>query len=353
MIRRSERELRSAVAKFDGGFSESGTARFPAPTGPTVAVGRAANASDASPKVAIILCTYHGQSFLADQLESFEAQSHKNWELWASDDGSKDDTHAILNAYIQKWGKSKLSLHSGPAEGFVANFLSLTCKASIEADYFAYSDQDDIWEADKLQRAIDWLETVPPSTPAIYCSRTRLIDCEGNEIGLSPLFKRPPSFANALMQNIGGGNTMVFNNAARELLRLAGPDVDVITHDWWTYLVVTACGGRVYYDPIPTVRYRQHWFNLVGANVDFGERCERIKVLWKGRFKTLNDQHVIALERIRFHMTDQSCATLDQFNAARSNSLLPRMVLLWRVGVRRQTLLGNIGIFVAAAFKKI
>jgi len=86
-----------------------------------------------------------------------------------------------------------------PAEGFVANFLSLTCKASIEADYYAYSDQDDVWESDKLERAVRWLQTVPENIPALYCSRTRLVDAENNEIGLSPLFSKPPSFANALI----------------------------------------------------------------------------------------------------------------------------------------------------------
>lgn len=179
------------------------------------------DADDVLPKVAILLCTYHGQHYLAEQLDSFAAQSHPNWEIWASDDGSEDDTHAILEAYQQKWPAGRLSIHFGPAEGFAANFLSLTCKASIKADYYAYSDQDDVWEAGKLERAVRWLETIPPNIPALYCGRTRLVDADNNEIGLSPLFSKPPSFANALMQNIGGGNTMVFNNAAAKCFTTA------------------------------------------------------------------------------------------------------------------------------------
>lgn len=209
----------------------------------TSALGRN---SFVQPRVAILLCTYHGQHYLAEQLESFAAQSHKNWEVWASDDGSQDETHAILKAHQEKWPEGRLSIHFGPAEGFAANFLSLTCKASIEADYYAYSDQDDVWEADKLERAVRWLETIPPNMPALYCGRTRLVDADNNEIGLSPLFSKLPSFANALMQNIGGGNTMVFNNAARALLREAGEDTPVITHDWWAYMVVSGCGGKCF-----------------------------------------------------------------------------------------------------------
>lgn len=100
-------------------------------------------------KVAILLATYQGQHYLAEQLDSFARQTHQNWEVWASDDGSSDDTHAILKHYEKHWPFGRLSIHNGPEEGFVANFLSLTCKASISADYYAYADQDDIWKADK------------------------------------------------------------------------------------------------------------------------------------------------------------------------------------------------------------
>ncbi|MBY0345241.1 MAG: glycosyltransferase, partial [Neisseriaceae bacterium] len=78
-------------------------------------------------KVAILLCTYQGQHYLRDQLDSFANQTHANWSIWASDDGSQDETHAILMAYQAKWGSERLSIHFGPKEGFVANFLSLTC----------------------------------------------------------------------------------------------------------------------------------------------------------------------------------------------------------------------------------
>lgn len=312
-----------------------------------------ATSSTSAPKVAILLCTFHGQEYLAEQLDSFAAQTYTHWEVWASDDGSKDDTHTILESYVAKWGAERLSIHSGPAEGFVANFLSLTCKAEIVADYYAYSDQDDVWEADKLARAVAYLQSVKAGTPAVYCSRTRLVDADNKQIGLSPLFSKPPSFANALMQNLGGGNTMVFNQAARELLRLAGDDVDVITHDWWTYLVVMGCGGQVYYDPQPTLRYRQHRDNLVGANISLASRFARIAMLWQGRFKDLNDRHFQALDRISQQLTSANKEILNEFRAARDKRLLPRVFGFLRAGIHRQTLMGNIGLVVATLFKKM
>lgn len=307
----------------------------------------------AVPKVAILLCTYHGQHYLAEQLDSFAAQTHDNWEVWASDDGSKDDTHAILEAYQQKWPKSRLSIHFGPKEGFAANFLSLTCKANIDADYYAYSDQDDVWAVNKLARAIDWLESIPQNTPALYCSRTRLVDAENNEIGLSPLFSNPPSFANALTQNIGGGNTMVFNNAARMLLREAGENLPVITHDWWAYIVVTGCGGQVFYDAEPTLCYRQHENNLVGMNATWSARFNRIRMLWQGRFRHWNCINIAALRTLSHRLTPENLEVLERFARAREMSLIPRLIHLKRCGIYRQTFFGNLGLIAAAIFRKL
>jgi glycosyltransferase involved in cell wall biosynthesis len=309
--------------------------------------------SEDLPKVAILLCTYRGQQFLSEQLDSFASQSYTNWEVWASDDGSEDDTYHILKTYKNKWPAGRLSIHFGPAEGFAANFLSLTCKTSIEATFYAYSDQDDVWEVDKLTRAVQWLESVSEDVPALYCSRTRLVDEGNNEIGMSPLFTRPPSFGNALMQNIGGGNTMVFNNAARGLLREAGQNPPIITHDWWAYLVVTGCGGKVYYDRTPTLRYRQHNGNLVGANFSWPARFKRIRMLFMGVFKELNDSNIAALCALECKLTPENKEILRRFAQARSMSLFPRLIGIVRSGVYRQTLLSNFGLAVAAIFRKV
>ena len=309
--------------------------------------------SAATARVAILLCTYNGQRYLAEQLDSFAAQSHANWEVWASDDGSKDDTHAILEDYKSRWDVGRLSIYSGPAVGFAANFLSLTCNASIDADFYAYSDQDDVWEADKLARAVQWLQSVPADIPALYCSRTRLVDAENNEIGVSPLFSKAPSFANALLQNIGGGNTMVFNNAACELLRGAGEIKSIVTHDWWAYMVVAGCGGRLFYDSQPTLRYRQHGDNLVGTNSNWAARLRRIRMLFQGRFKLWNDSNISALLTLEHRLTPENREILQCFTKARGMILIPRLIRLKRSGIYRQTLLGNIGLVAAAILGKI
>ena len=172
---------------------------------------------------------YFGQDYLAAQLDSIQAQSYRHWKVWAADDGSTDATPELLERYQASWGRDRLAVRRGPQQGFVANFLALVCDDGIQADYFAYSDQDDVWAPEKLANAVAWLASVPAGIPALYCSRTRLFKGV-RTVGCSPRHRRPPSFANALVQNIAGGNTMVFNRAARRLLAHAGPDVKVVAH---------------------------------------------------------------------------------------------------------------------------
>ena len=307
----------------------------------------------APPKVAVLMCTMQGQRFLAEQLNSIATQTHPNWEIWASDDGSDDHTHSILEYYQEHWGADRMSIHAGPAEGSTANFLSLTCRADINTEFFAYADQDDIWEADKLERAVKWLQTVPRHIPALYGSRTQLVDERNQYIGYSPLFTRSPSFGNALVQNVAGGNTMVFNRAARDLLRRAGDQVQVVAHDWWAYQVISGCGGRVHYDAYPTVRYRQHDDNQVGANISWGARLVRLRLLLKGRFRKWTDQNIQALMSIKPLLTDENRSVLDEFAASRNGSMLQRVWGLWDSGLYRQTMVGNVALVLGALLRKI
>ncbi len=306
-------------------------------------------------RVGILLCTYQGQAHLAAQLDSIAAQTHANWRVWASDDGSSDGTLGILDAFATRWPQGQLAVREGPRAGTARNFLHLTCLDAVGDDcaYFAYADQDDVWEADKLERAIAQLATVPAGVPALYCSRTRLVDETGADIGLSPLFEKPPSFANALVQNIGGGNTMVFNHAALKLLQSAGDSVPAAFHDWWAYLLVIGSGGVVLYDSYPSLRYRQHPRNQLGTNATFVSKMRRVRALWNGRFRRWNDGNVTALREARALLTPENRVLLERFARARDLPLLPRMLHLSRCGLYRQTALGNLGLVAAALLKKI
>ncbi len=304
-------------------------------------------------KVAILLGTFNGEAYLAEQLASIAAQEHTSWAVWASDDGSHDGTQAILDAFGRQWGDARLSVVAGPRKGFAANFLSLACRPEIDAEYFAFSDQDDIWAPGKLRRALVWLKSIPRDTPALYCTRTQLVDADNHDLGLSPLFSVAPGFRHALVQNIGSGNTMVFNAAARRLLAEAGAAVNVAAHDWWTYLVVSGCGGRVFYDPQPSVRYRQHAGNAIGVKNGLRHRLARLRRILGGRYKAWNDANLDGLTPLRGSLTRENRNVFDKFSQSRRKWLVPRVTGVIGARVVRQDAAGRIGLLAGSILKRI
>ncbi len=309
--------------------------------------------SASSRTVTILLCTFNGERFLAQQLASLERQTFKNWKLIASDDGSSDQTKSVLDAFRKSFAPGKVKIIDGPRRGAPANFLFLACGKNLASDYYAFCDQDDIWEADKLTRAIGVLEQADLAVPALYGSRTSLIDETGKTTGFSPLFPKTPTFRSALVQSIAGGNTMVFNQKARELLALCGADINIPSHDWWLYQLTSACGGRVHYDAYPSVRYRQHSQNVIGSNMGFAARLRRLRMLRQGRFRHWSELNVAALARIRPHMNTENRQIFDLFCKARHRPLLQRAAMFAEAGVYRQTLLGNLGLAAAVVLNKI
>lgn len=303
-------------------------------------------------KVVIFLATFNGERFLKEQLNSIKNQTHDNWELWVSDDGSSDNTLTILQQFQDLLGNA-VHIVSGPGQGYVANFLSLLCKDEIKADYYAFCDQDDIWGPGKLQHALECLASMPNERSLLYCSRTKLIDENGNFIGYSSYFIKPPGFLNALVQNIAGGNTMVFNHASIELVRAAGFNSNIVCHDWWLYLLVTGAGGGVFYDSYPSVLYRQHNANLIGSNLGWKARLQRFKMLLQGRFQNWNTANSTALLKVENLLTEQHQHDLHQFISARSSSLVSRIINIKKLGIYRQTILGNIGLAIATVIKKM
>jgi glycosyltransferase involved in cell wall biosynthesis len=305
-----------------------------------------------NPQVLILLCTYQGDRFLVEQLDSISQQDHQNILIWVSDDGSQDKTHQILDRYQSLWGRDRFVIFSGPQQGCVENFHSLLGKIDFHVDFIAYADQDDIWETDKLTRAIAKLEDVADGVPALYCSRTRLINETNDELGFSPIFKKAPSFANALVQNIGGGNTMVMNQPAQILLQHTSKS-KVVCHDWWAYILISGSGGVVFYDSHPTVNYRQHDRNVIGSNCGWFARVRRLQGLIKFQLRNWVTVNTLALQKFRHLLLPENQRKLDDFCKSRDSWLLARLWWTVKAGVYRQTLLGNTGLIFAVLLKRV
>lgn len=299
----------------------------------------------AEEEVAILMGCRDGARFLPEQLASIAAQSHRRWRLCASDDGSSDATRRIIEAFAAAH-PGQVEIREGPRAGFAANYLALAGDPAIRADWYAFADQDDVWLPDRLARGIARLAPFPPGEPALYGGRTLLIDAAGRETGRSPRFRTAPGFGNALVQSIAGGNTMLFNQAAKQLLERARP-ATVVAHDWWIYMLVSGAGGRVVYDPEPTVRYRQHGANAIGDNQGFAARLRRMRMLAGGKLAEYGDINLAALERAFPLLTPAARAQVERLRRGRRRPFLGRLRAAPRLGLYRQTRGGTLTLWLA------
>ena len=303
--------------------------------------------------ICILMSTYNGEKFLTEQLQSIEDQTHKNWRLVISDDGSSDNTLVIAKQFQQKWGNDRLEIRQGPQQGFCQNFLSMACDSDIRADLYAFSDQDDVWMKDKLARAVAYFEASNESQlPRAYGSRTQIVDEALNPLGFSPEFTLPRSFRNALVQSISGGNTQVFNQATKQLFEQAGSQ-KVVSHDWWLYQIVKGAGGTFYYDQNPTLLYRQHSNSIVGANSTLIAKVDRFFYVLNGRFENWNTINYTALCNIRHLLTKDSQDILDIFGTFRGARFKDRIRLLEVCGLYRQTWQGTFSLWLATIINKV
>lgn len=302
--------------------------------------------------VVVLLALLNGGRFLWEQLMSLEAQTHRNWSLLVSDDGSTDDSLAIIERFACAHPHRAVEILVGPRRGFAQNFLHLLRHAPDSAEYVAFCDQDDIWLPQKLSRAVAALG--PRQGPGMAIGRRTLCDASGHPMGMSPRPARGASFGNALLQNIGPGNTMVLNRAAVERASSASQlAVDVIAHDWWCYQLLAASGAQVVFDDTPTILYRQHDQNHFGTSRAMRGRLRRLATILCGGFRGWTDANIAALSPMRADFSAENRKIFDTFVAARQARLFQRLRLFRQSGAHRQGRLENAVVWAAVVFNRI
>ncbi|MDO6728091.1 glycosyltransferase [Cognatishimia sp. 1_MG-2023] len=306
------------------------------------------------PHISILMATFNGAAWLPEQLASFQDQKHKNWQLIASDDGSKDGTQQLLTTFLTQ--NSGVYLE-GPCNGCFANFLSLLKRAPTympAGGWFAFSDQDDVWLPERLSRGVAALNALPDDKPALYCSRTWVVDNKLGDRRLSAPRRRRPGFRNALVQSIGGGNTILVNAAAAKLLCDCAQEIDqFVSHDWWAYQVISGVGGVILHDDTPSVLYRQHDHNVVGANLGPIAQMSRLIALLKGQLRRWNTTNIHTLLTLASRLTPENRKRLTLFVRAHAGHLTARISATRRLGIYRQTRLGTACIFLSAVLNKL
>ena len=301
------------------------------------------------PPITIALASYNGADYLTTQLESFRAQTDKNWRLLVSDDGSSDRTPDLVRDFITSLPGQNGQLIPGPRAGATQNFLHLTQMVDPDS-WMAYSDQDDLWLPDKLERAASFLSE--QSGPAVYAARTTVCDEDLNVLAPAPAFIRPLTFRNALVQACLPGNTLVANAAALRVLQKAAPAAaaaNVTGHDWWAFQVLAGAGAVIKRDTAQVLLYRQHGRNVMGRNDTARAKAARFSLLGDGTFAEWLDANQAALEPISELLTPENRALLTQFRRAREKSGIATMREFLRMGLYRQSKAGTLAVLAAAA----
>jgi len=218
----------------------------------------------------ILLSTYNGAPYLAQQLDSILAQTVSDWRLLVRDDGSTDGTRAILADYAGRYPERIRLMEADGNVGCVRSFERLL--VASDAEYICFADQDDIWLEDKLAHLMAMMKEAEASVqdvPIVVCSDLQVVTEDlvlidpsfWHYVRLRPdLLQTPNSLA---VCNYVTGCAMLFNRAAREASLPFPPQAYM--HDAVVALSTLAKGGVIRICEHRDVLYRQHHDNVLGA----------------------------------------------------------------------------------------
>ena len=217
-------------------------------------------------KIDILLATYNGSKYLSEQIDSLINQTYKNINIIVRDDGSTDNTVEIIEEYEKKDSRVRLLSDNLGNLGFVRNFEELMKNSTSE--YLMFSDQDDIWYNDKVEISYVRMKEVEyiygKSCPILVHTNSRIMNYENQSKKLFILkFSNNSLFENSFFNFFVQGSTMIINKFLKiESLPFSK---EVYLHDRYLHLITEFIGVRSYID-VPTMNYRQHSSNEIGAS---------------------------------------------------------------------------------------
>ena len=302
-----------------------------------------------SPKVDILMATYNGEKYIHEQIASLQCQTYTNWNLLVCDDGSTDGTLSIIGKLQKIDDRIKIVARDAGFHSSAGNFLSLLKQS--EAPYVMFCDQDDVWLEDKVEKSLDAMQEAEKSNagfPVLVFTDSVVVD---SSLGLlKPSFTAPMrydpekvSLMQSLFINVAQGSSMLMNRALVDVARhLEKPEV-FGQHDYWIAVIARAI-GVVVYSCVPTLLYRQHEENVIGATRPrklgvFGRVTSIKNVLcsngWKRvRGDLVKDGVVSPGLRAQFllneglFLTEETKSQLEEIVAMKTGSVCSRLVAL-------------------------
>lgn len=300
--------------------------------------------------VEVLLATHDGERWLAEQVESIRHQTYPDWRLVIRDDASSDGTLELARRLAARDDRITVTARPTPSGSAARSFLELV--AGSRGRYVMLADQDDVWLADKIEVTLARmreLESGAGDPPALVHTDLSVVDAdlrmiEPSMVRSQMLDGAETRLAALVTQNPVTGCTVMLNRALADLI--TPPFDGVAMHDWWLVVAAAAFGGVGYVDR-PTVLYRQHGANAVGARSARTLRYKLGRALDRNGVEASLRASYAQAEAFRSRygelLSPEQAAMLEAAAAMPTKGKLARLATLRRYGLWKNTLVKRVG----------
>ena len=287
-------------------------------------------------KVNILMSTYNGQQFLAEQIRSIQEQSYSDWTLFIRDDGSSDNTKEILKDFEHQDSRIHL-IDSDKSDnlGVIKSFHKLV--NHDRADYYFFSDQDDVWLPNKLELSLKEAQNYLADLPLMVYMDLKVVN-QDLEIMTESMVKSQSHHANTelvqeLTENTVTGGVAMINHALAEMWQETD---DILMHDWYLALLASAFGNLVFIDQ-PGELYRQHSDNVLGART-LSKRFKkwiRPHILFAVYWDLIKNSQKQARHLLQMPLSQSNRELIEAFVTIMDKPMLERFRILRKYGLRK------------------
>ncbi len=287
-------------------------------------------------KVNILMSTYNGQQFLAEQIRSIQEQSYTDWTLFIRDDGSSDNTKEILKDFEHQ--DSRIHLIDNDKSdnlGVIKSFHKLV--NHDRADYYFFSDQDDVWLPNKLELSLKEAQNYLADLPLMVYMDLKVVN-QDLKIMTESMVKSQSHHANTelvqeLTENTVTGGVAMINHALAEMWQETD---DILMHDWYLALLASAFGNLVFIDQ-PGELYRQHSDNVLGART-LSKRFKkwiRPHILFAVYWDLIKNSQKQASHLLQMPLSQSNRELIEAFVTIMDKPMLERFRILRKYGLRK------------------
>ena len=287
-------------------------------------------------KVNILMSTYNGQQFLAEQIRSIQEQSYTDWTLFIRDDGSSDNTKEILKDFERQDSRIHL-IDSDKSDnlGVIKSFHKLV--NHDRADYYFFSDQDDVWLPNKLELSLKEAQNYLADLPLMVYMDLKVVN-QDLKIMTESMVKSQSHHANTelvqeLTENTVTGGVAMINHALAEMWQETD---DILMHDWYLALLASAFGNLVFIDQ-PGELYRQHSDNVLGART-LSKRFKkwiRPHILFAVYWDLIKNSQKQARHLLQMPLSQSNRELIEAFVTIMDKPMLDRFRILRKYGLRK------------------